>query len=144
MDEVTKKVDGDEHNPEMEMPEEFSEALESMPPEARKYVEQVMISSVQMGGILRPENAISKKITESHITEFLDGSKLQMKEEYKEKHERKIFSGIILCVILIFIIGVIVLLKDTPEIMEKVLYTLTGLLAGALGGYGYGKTKRDD
>lgn len=97
-----------------------------------------------MGGIFRPENTVSKKITENHISEFLDGSKQQMMEQYKEEHENKIFKGIVLTLVLVFIIAIIVLLRNTPEVMEKVLYTLGGLLSGALGGYGYGKSKRDD
>lgn len=126
------------------LPDELSEALEEMSPEVRKHVEKFMISSVQMGGIFRPENTVSKKITENHISEFLDGSKQQMMEQYKEEHENKIFKGIVLTLILVFIIAIIVLLRNTPEVMEKVLYTLGGLLSGALGGYGYGKSKRDD
>ncbi len=126
------------------LPDELSNALEEMPPEVRKHVEKFMISSVQMGGIVRPENAVSKKITEEHITEFLEGSKQQMIEQYKEEHENKIFKGFVLVLILVFITVVIVLLKNTPDVMEKVLYTLGGVLGGALGGYGYGKTKRDD
>ncbi len=124
--------------------EELSEALEDMPPDVRKHVEKFMISSVQMGGVYRPENTISKKITEQHISQFLEDSRVQMKEDYKEKRESKIFSGIVLILILVFIIVVILLLKDNPEVMEKVLYSLVGLLAGALGGYGYGKTKKDE
>ena len=135
-------VKEDEH--EEMLSDELSEVLEDMPPEVRKHVEKFMISSVQMGGIMRPENAISKKITEKHITEFLDGSRQQMKEEYKERHESKIFKCVILIIMLIFIIAVIVLLKETPQIMEMVLYTLAGVFGGALGGYGYGKTRRDD
>lgn len=126
------------------LPEELSDALEEMPPEVRKHVEKFMISSVQMGGIVRPENAVSKKITEKHISEFLDGSRQQMLEQYKEEHENKIFKGIVLVIVLAFIIAIIVLLKSTPEVMEKVLYAIVGLLSGALGGYGYGKSKRDE
>lgn len=126
------------------LPDELSDALEEMSPEVRKHVEKFMISSVQMGGVVKSENAISKKITEEHITAYLNGSKEQMLEAYKEEHEDKIFKAIILFIVLAFIVVVILLLKNTPDIMEKVLYTLGGLLGGALGGYGYGKSKRDD
>ena len=67
-----------EHEAEESLPEELSEALEEMSPEVRKHVEKFMISSVQMGGIVKQENAVAKKITEEHITEFLQDSKLQM------------------------------------------------------------------
>lgn len=43
-----------------------------------------------------------------------------------------------------FIIIIIVLLKDNPEIMEKIIYTVGGVVIGAFGGYGYGKNKSED
>lgn len=45
---------------------------------------------------------------------------------------------------MLFIIVIIIFLKDTPDVMEKIIYTAGGLIAGALGGYGFGKTKKDE
>lgn len=35
------------------------------------------------------------------------------------------------------------LLKDNPDIMEKVIYAAGGLIAGPVGGYGIGKNKTE-
>lgn len=43
-----------------------------------------------------------------------------------------------------FIVVIILLLKDIPDIMEKIIYTIGGLAAGAIGGYGFGKFKNDE
>ena len=51
---------------------------------------------------------------------------------------------VILLIVVAFIIILISMLKDKPDIMEKVLYASGGLIAGALGGYGFGKSKRDE
>ena len=45
-----------------------------------------------MMGVARQENPIVKKITPEHIDKYLDGTKLELQESYKEKHERKIFN----------------------------------------------------
>ncbi len=38
----------------------------------------------------------------------------------------------------------IILLKDNPDIMEKIIYTVGGVVIGAFGGYGFGKNKGDE
>lgn len=144
VEELKDAVEDIEGKDNTDIPSEFSEVLEDMPEDVRKQVEQIMVSSVQMAGIIRPENNISKKITEQHITDYLDASKQQMLEDYKSKREDKIFQGIVLFVVLAFIIIVIILLKDIPDVMEKIVYILVGGFGGYLGGYGYGKSKKHD
>lgn len=46
-------------------------------------------------------------------------------------------------VAMVFFIIIIVLLKDSPDVMEKVLYAVGGVIAGAFGGYGLGQRKRE-
>lgn len=127
-----------------DMPEMFSEILEGVPPEQRKHVSQMMVSAVQMGSIGNPSSVISKKLTEEHISEYLAGSREEMQKSYQEKRDRKIFSFLIALLGVAFILVLIVLLKDKPEILEKIVYTVGGIIAGAFGGYGYGKTREDD
>lgn len=123
---------------------EIFEGLEDVPEEKRKVIEKLMVSSIQMRGMISPENAISKKITEQHITQYLEGAREDMKNSYAEKKQSKIFLFFTLLISMVFFVIVIVILKDKPDIMEKVIYTLGGLVAGAFGGYGFGKKKNDD
>ena len=44
---------------------------------------------------------------------------------------------------MLFVIALVILLKDNPDVLEKVIYAGGGLIAGAFGGYGYGKNKRE-
>ena len=67
-----------------------------------------------------------------------------MKNSYAEKKQSKIFLFLSMLISMIFFVIVIVILKDKPDIMEKIIYTLGGLVAGAFGGYGFGKKKSDD
>ena len=124
--------------------DEIFESLEDVPEEKRKVIEKLMVSSFQMRGMISPENTISKKITEEHISQYLEGAREDMKNSYAEKKQRKIFLFLSMLISMIFFVIVIVILKDKPDIMEKIIYTLGGLVAGAFGGYGFGKKKSDD
>lgn len=120
---------------------EAIDMLEGLPIPEKKIVSREMI---RMMGVMKQENPIVKKITSEHIDKFLDGSKLELEESYKEKHERKIFQFMIFTVALVFIGVLAWMLKDKEDLLEKILYTLGGLVAGAFGGYGYGKKSGDD
>lgn len=43
---------------------------------------------------------------------------------------------------MVFFIILVILLKDTPDVMEKIIYTVGGVVIGAFGGYG--KNKNDE
>lgn len=123
---------------------EINEILESVPEEQKGTILKMMISSVQMKSMSSSENTISKKITEEHITQFLDVSKADMENSYAEKKQKKIFVFASLFLVMVFFVIIIILLKDIPDVMEKIIYSVVGLVAGAIGGYGYGKIKKDD
>ena len=91
-----------------------------------------------------PEMELMKKMTSQNIDTFLEGQKAAMEYEFKESRENKIFLGIVVLLFMIFIIVLVFLLGDKPDILEKVLYTIGGLIVGAFGGYGFVKTKRND
>ena len=118
--------------------------MENVPKEGRHEVKKMIGMSMQMGGIISPQMELMKKMTPEHVSEFLDTQKKTMQNQFKENRENKIFLFSVLTIVLIFIVVLIVLLKDKPEIMEKVLYALGGLITGILGGYGLGKSKSNE
>lgn len=123
---------------------EMDSLLEGLPKESRHEVRKLVGMSMQMGGVISPQIELMKKMTSEHVTEFLDTQKKAMENQFKESRENKIFLFAVLVVTLIFIILLVFLLKDKPDIMEKVLFTLGGLITGLFGGYGIGKSKKDD
>lgn len=100
--------------------------------------------SMQMGGVMSPQIELMKKMTSEHVTEFLEGQREANNNQFQESRDNKIFIIILVLIILVFIIVIILLLRDKPNILEKILYASGGLLAGAVGGYGAGKSKKDD
>ena len=127
------------------IPEEFAEVWDEIPEAAREKVGKLMISSTfQMGMLQQPENTIMRKITEDHISEYLQGSREQMNREYDEKRDRKWFLLGSIFLAMVFIIVIICLLKDKPELMEKVIIGIGGAVFGAIGGYGFGKNNSSE
>ncbi len=128
-----------------EIEAELEEVLDSVPPEHRKVIEKMMISSVQMRSIASsPEATVMKKLTPEHISKYLDGAEQEMKNSYAEKFHKKVFTFLTMIVAMIFFIVIIVLLKESPDVMEKIIYTVGGVIVGAFGGYGLGKNQRED
>lgn len=79
--------------------------------------------SMQFGMISKsPENFVSKQIKPEHITQYIETSKVAMEKEFKEKHEQKLFHGFLFTVICVVFIVVIIILKDQPDYMEKIIY----------------------
>lgn len=124
----------------------INDVIEKLPEEDRHEVKRMMSMTMQMGRVMSssPEMELMKKMTSQNIETFLDGQKTAMKLQFKEERENKIFLTAMVVLFMIFIIILIVFLKDNPDILEKVLYSMGGLIVGAFGGYGFGKTKKDD
>lgn len=123
----------------------LNDILENVPEEHRKQVEKTIIASTfQMKGMISPEVTVMNKITEEHITEYLQGARQEMENSFEERKENRLYTFITLLVGMVFLIIIILLLKDKPDFMEKIIYSLVSLVAGAIGGYGYGRTKGND
>lgn len=127
-----------------DIPDNIEEILEEIPEEERREVVKMVRMSMQMGRVMSPESGLVDKMTSEHITAYLEGQNEAMKNQFKENKENKFFALITLIVVLVFVVILVILLKETPDVMEKVIYTLGGLVTGALGGYGIGKAKKDD
>ena len=131
-------------SPSEERQGDFSKILEDLPEDKKEIIEQTIVErSFSMMGQFSPESALSKKVTAEHITSFLDVSKENMQKEYQERRETKVFILLILLLALGAFFVAVVLLKDNPELLVNVLSAVGGLVAGAFGGYGYGKSKAD-
>lgn len=124
----------------------LNDVVDKLPEEDRHQVKKMIGMSMQMSRVMSssPEMELMKKMTSENIASYLEVQKEGMKYQFKEERESKIFLVFVLLFILAFIIILVVMLKDSPDILEKVLYSLGGLIVGLFGGYGYGKSKKDD
>lgn len=103
-----------------------------------------------MGGSIG--NPIHNKMNEEHITQVLDLAKqhderefILHKEGQNNEHKQTISNRRYIFASFVIIIGLIltimIVFKDKTEVLTPVLSGIGGLLTGALGGYGFGKSK---
>ncbi len=123
--------------------DELLEVINELPKEQREAVESLIFQSVQMQAMVSPESAMLKKIDGEHITKFLDASEKNMELSYKDRNNTR--KAILIVVIASFVLVsfLVFMLKSNPETLEKVLFTIGGVIAGAFGGYGFGKHKQE-
>ena len=85
----------------------------------------------------------SDKITTEHITRYLDGAEQNMTLAFEEKKHSKYFILALAIIVSIVFIILVVILKDKPDVLEKLIYSVGGLFTGFAGGYGLGKKRED-
>lgn len=76
-----------------------------------------------------PADELTAKITEDHITEYLEGSREARLQHFKEEREKRLLTAFELAAALAAIVLVVYFLKDNPAILVNILY-LVGALAG--------------
>ena len=118
--------------------------LDELPEDARPEVKSIMLSLFRAGGVVSPQIELSQKLTPENIDHFIDADDRESERQYKSALQTKIVRLIALMILAGFLLVVIVLLRNQPDILDNVLCTAGGLIAGIIGGYGYGKNKRDD
>lgn len=88
-----------------------------------------------------PSDQIAGKLTEEHITNYLESSREERLQQYKERREHRLFTALELIAILASIVLVVWFLKDNPAILVNILYIIGGL--GALFIWKYPHEKKD-
>lgn len=127
------------------LPEEIAQVLEKVPKEEdRNTIRQMLISQFSMISRVSPEYDVAKKVTPEHITKMLDTQDRAMEKTFKDKSQRRIFTFCVALLSSAVLIALVVLLKDKPELMEKIVTIAFSGLLGAAGGYGIGVNKNRD
>ena len=114
--------------------------------EAKPQNQLVGFQSMEMHEIISqisPEASIANKITPEHITILLENQKHSTSEQIKYKKHRNWFSLIVIVIAIAAVFGIILLLRDTPEVMERIIISIVSLAIGAFGGYGDGTRKKN-
>lgn len=116
--------------------------IDNLPPSQQNMVRMSMTMAKFMEA--SPENSISDKINEGHISKYLESAEKNMENTFKDKNRHRIFLFGVFALSLFAVIIISNIFKENPDMVEKILYGAGGLVAGALGGFGYGRSKKDD
>jgi len=120
--------------------ENASEAMEEMPKEVRRTM-QAMSIMMRSGPA---ESPIAKKITEEHITKHLELEEKGLELAYKDKaNNRWLVIAVVVC--LTVLAGfVLFLFHDDADVVLRIFLPIITGLVGVGGGYGFGKSKREN
>jgi UDP-N-acetylglucosamine:LPS N-acetylglucosamine transferase len=115
-----------------------------------KRPEKITEMMAMMGGSMG--NPLHNKMTPEHITQVLDLATKHDEREYKvhmsgqEKQDKQTtstrrYSFATFFVIIVFVSFMIVIFRSQPAVLIPILSGMGGLLTGALGGYGFAKSR---
>lgn len=112
--------------------------------------EEMSRSMMMMMGSGPFPNPLHEKMTEAHIGKILEISANHDEREFslasrqQDHHDSNRWFMIAVLVIVLLAVGFFCFLfKDKPDILQPILTGILGFGAGALGGYGVGKSKGD-
>lgn len=128
---------------ESPIPAEVAQVLDTLPVEQRTTIVRFFSQAVLLSRS-SPETEIAKKINSDHITQLLNQDQQAMEYEFKDSQSRRKYQLISTGIVCVIVLALVVILKDSPDTLEKVLIGLGGVIAGAAGGYGVGITKDKD
>ena len=104
-------------------------------------VQEIFAAFGQIGGSSR--SRFLEKVTGEHITEMLSIQRESLKTDQADrgegrKHQRSILITVSLFVLIL--VGMLIF-SGNSQLTERVLIALTSLIAGAVGGYGLGRSR---
>jgi hypothetical protein len=86
---------------------------------------------------------MSDKINEEHISTFLRDSGENMRLQHKGQTQNRVLLFLVVLIVAALVGFICCNFKSAPEIVEKIILAAGGFIGGALGGFGYGKFKKD-
>lgn len=118
--------------------------MEGVPEEDKHDFKKMVAMSMQMGMVSSPGAELMKKMTPENVSEFIRAEERSDERKLKKDSYAMILKAFFALLAAIFVLIIIYMLKGQPDLLEKVIPPLITLVAGALGGYGVGKSQRDD
>lgn len=123
------------------LPIEIDEVLQEIPEEKRTLIRERI--SVFMSA-QEPESAVSKKMTPEHISAYLKDAGDDMRLSHKERSLVRWFIFIIGLFVFALVGLIILTFKDRPDLIEKIIFAVGGCAAGFIGGFGFGRSRKDE
>lgn len=98
-----------------------------------------------------PDNSIADKITADHLDKQLDNMRIETEKHYETENERikerkhaRIVYAILGGAAMIAVVVLLVAFKDNPDAVSGVVEKLVIAAVSAFGGYGFGKSRRNN
>lgn len=120
--------------------EAVNEVLEGVPQEKRKVVQR-LFSMVSVSQRTSPQAELMRTLTPDNIDQFIKAQDASDERHVRDRKDNRWFIFAVLIACFVMLIAVILILKNSPDLLEIVLTAIVSLSAGAFGGYGVGYRK---
>ena len=117
--------------------------LDGLPEDEKPVMRKMIAATLRVSNTISPQTELMRKVSSENISELLQLQKQENELIYKDSRNNRIVSIVAVSIVAIFAIVIIILLKDQPELLKEILIPLISLIVGAVGGYGFGKSRRD-
>ena len=97
-----------------------------------------------ISGMFPAPNPIADKITTEHISEIIKSGGEADQRAFEAMKFSKIVGIISIFIVLVFVLVVIYMFKDSPEYITPIISLIIGLAGGGAGGYSIGYNKGRD
>ena len=135
-----RENDRDGNGEELELPEELA-SIVGKDPEVRRIIAK--FTAIQ-ARLTAPFTAIAEKVKPEHISQAIAYQEEAHRLAYKDRLTTKIISVVTLFGTFLFLGFVIWYLTKAgqPQLIERIIAFVIGLVAGFLGGFGAGRSIR--
>lgn len=128
-------------SPAEELPPEVEQIIGDMPEEHRAQVRQMFSVHTAMMTRTSPQAEMMKKISPETLDKMIENEARETAMEYRDRNSARWATIIMLVIGAAFLIAVVYFLREDPEILKEIVVPFVTLIAGALGGYGFGYSK---
>lgn len=123
------------------LPPEVAEVINTMPEEHREQVRHMWGMHMSMTTRTSPQMEMMKKLTPETLDKMIENEGKEAEMEYRDRNGARWATLIMILIGALFLLGMIYLLKEDTEVLKEIVVPFVTLIAGALGGYGFGYSK---
>lgn len=125
------------------MEDALDEVLEGVPEEAQNRI-RTMLSVTTIAQRTSPQTELMRKMTSENIHEFIQAQDTSDQRSFEDRKGQRKYNIIVLVIGAVFLLILTIVLMANPELLEKILPSIVTLIAGAFGGYGYGRSHKSE
>ena len=123
------------------MEDALDEMLEGVPEEAQQRV-RTMLSVTTIAQRTSPQAELMRKMTSENIRDFMQMQDASDQRAFEDRKSQRRYNITVLTIGVVALLLLILILRPNPELLEKLVPGIIGLIAGAIGGYGYANIRK--
>lgn len=124
-----------------ELPPEVEQIIDEMPEEHQAQARQMFSVHTAMMMRTSPQAEMMKKLSPETLDKMIENEGKAAEMEFKDRKSARWTTTILVLIGAIFLLVLVYFLKEDTDVLKEIVVPFVTLLAGALGGYGFGYSK---